>query len=84
MISYRVRREDTSVVEFHGQYIIGRAGKRVRVYEDDSGYSSTSGGFIKKGKAMRDADDKIISFDNTEQAKSWIDKGCVVYPTLLY
>lgn len=81
-VSNRVRADvDAS---FHGRYLIKRVRKHFRVYEDASGYSSTSGGYTALGKVMRDADDKPVQFDTEAQAISWIDGGCIIWPEIQF
>lgn len=81
-VSGRVRADVDA--EFHGGYLIKKVGKHWRVYEDASSYSSTSGGYTALGKVMRDADGKVVSFETLAQAQSWIDKGCIIYPEILF
>jgi hypothetical protein len=73
MISQRVK--DDANVEPHGKYLIGKVGKRYRVYADGSYYSQTSGGVMQRGKVFNGVDGKAVSFASQERAEAWIDKG---------
>jgi hypothetical protein len=66
----------TTAGDFHGRHMICPAGKRWRIYEDGSGYSQTSGLTLQRGKVMRAASGKPVSFATTEAARAWIDAGC--------
>lgn len=81
--SGRVQREQ-NVADFHGGYIIKQVGRTFRVYEDASGYSQTSGQTIHVGPVMRDDGGKPVGLPSLEAARSWIDKGCRVYPKIEY
>jgi hypothetical protein len=81
-VSARVRQDVDA--EAHGDYFIKRVGSGFRVYEDASGYSSTSGGFIALGKVLRDDEGKPVTLPTLEAARSWIDKGCLIYPEVIY
>lgn len=76
MISGRVKADADA--ESFGDKLIKRAGKWWRVYEDGSYYSQTSGGVMKLGKVMRDAEGKPASFKTLKAAEEWIKAGCRV------
>ena len=80
--SHRVRADVDA--ESYGNYLIKQVGKRFRVYQDGSDYSSTSGGYSALGKAMRDCDNRFVAFDTIKDAERWIDGGCIVWPEITF
>lgn len=71
-------REDDNVI-FYKQYLLWQMlNGKWRVYEDGSYYSQVSGGVSKRGKVMRNVDDKPLSFVSQKDAEDWIDGGCRV------
>ena len=78
MISMRVKDDDN--VEPIGDYkVAARFGKFYRVYEDASYYSQTSGGVMKRGKLMRDADNVPMRFASIAEAEQWVKDGCRIW-----
>jgi hypothetical protein len=76
MISNRVQEQTglTDNAEFAGDYIVDKtAGGRWRIYDDGSGYSSTSGATIAKGKVVRDINGIIRNFATQAgaEAEAW-------------
>lgn len=73
MISSRVQENTglTDHADFAGDYIVDQMKRGSwRVYGDGSGYSSTSGQTIAKGKVLRDEHGRVREFDTKAEAEA--------------
>lgn len=60
------------------EFLIARSGKGFRVYESVADYSSTTGGFNRKGAVQRDADGRPKNFASESEAEQWLADGLPV------